>query len=87
MHTDSLVNYAFGDPMDRYTFVIIIVGLSIAYSLLNNYFKFKSKSDQSMKELDSRIQKIEDLEKRIQVLEKIVTDNKYDLKREIDDLK
>ena len=32
------------------------------------------------------IRKIDELEKRIQVLERIVTSGKYDLKREIDEL-
>ena len=72
--------------MDRYVFIIVVIVIVMGFSLLNNYFKFKSRSDKSLKNLDSRLAKLEDLEERIQVLEKIVTDKKYNLRREIDDL-
>ena len=72
--------------MDRYVFIIVVIVIVMGFSLLNNYFKFKSRSDKSLKNLDSRLAKLEDLEERIQVLEKIVTDKKYNLRQEIDDL-
>ncbi len=37
-------------------------------------------------DLDEALTKIEQLEDRIRVLERIITENRYDLKREIDSL-
>jgi hypothetical protein len=38
------------------------------------------------RELDARLRRIEALEERVRVLEKIVTDRRYDLRREFDEL-
>jgi len=38
------------------------------------------------RELDQRLRRVEALEERVRVLEKIVTDGRYDLKREFDEL-
>lgn len=71
--------------MDVFTFVIIIVIIGCATGVLGDYFKTKRKhaevdvGDEVYQELDS-------LRQRIEVLERIVTDEKYDLKKEIERL-
>jgi hypothetical protein len=41
---------------------------------------------ESNEELEETLAKIEILEERIQVLERIITENRFDLKKEIDSL-
>jgi hypothetical protein len=44
------------------------------------------KEAQVDRELEARLRRIETLEERVRVLEKIVTDRRYDLRRELDEL-
>jgi hypothetical protein len=53
---------------------------------IQKYLKMKEKSPESDPDIEGTLEKMERLEERIQVLEKIITENKYDLKREIDRL-
>jgi membrane protein implicated in regulation of membrane protease activity len=46
----------------------------------------RRKETQEDRELDMRLRRVEALEERVRVLEKIVTDRRYDLKRELDEL-
>ena len=84
------------DPFKMVVFIVLIVSLA---GVLKAYFDRSGKGSDfaSMLGLDdsmgddlsavgARIRKIDELEKRIQVLERIVTSDKYDLKREIDEL-
>lgn len=63
--------------------VIIIVLLA---SVARSYFKQRYKNSPKNTDLDDAAAKIELLEERVRVLERIITENKYDLKREIDSL-
>jgi hypothetical protein len=63
--------------------VIIIVLLA---SVARSYFKQRYKNAPKNPDLDDAAAKIELLEERVRVLERIITENKYDLKREIDSL-
>ena len=45
-----------------------------------------TEQQQDNPDIDETLEKIEYLEERIRVLERIITENKYDLKREIDKL-
>ena len=65
---------------------IIMVGYYV-YKTVTDLAKLKAKQKAEMDDLDLRVSKMEELEERIQVLEKIVTDKNYDLKDEIDSLK
>lgn len=71
-----------------YIFVLSIIALSFGYGLLKTWMdkqpsaKAKGETD----EAEEMIGKIEMLEERIRVLERIVTENKIDLKQEIDRL-
>ncbi len=69
--------------------VVLIVAISCAAGVLNNYLKNRGGGRQAKElegRLDDRMRQIDALEKRVQVLEKIVTDRNYDLKRELHDL-
>lgn len=71
--------------MDVFTFVIIIVVIGCGTGVLTEYFKHKRKTAQF--EPDETVyQELEQLRERIEVLEAIVTDDKYNLKKEIDQL-
>lgn len=67
--------------------VVCIVAIVFAASTFKTYIKARSaKPDEDSSELEETLAKIELLEERIRVLERIVTENRYDLKREINSL-
>lgn len=72
--------------MQIFEMVVIIVAIYYIYKIITDLSKHKSEHKAAITELDARLNKIEDLEERIQVLEKIVTDKNYDLKDKIDSL-
>lgn len=71
--------------MDVFTFVVIVVLIGCGSGVLNNYLKHQrererqSVGDDVTAELDA-------LRERVEVLERIVTDEKYHLARELDRL-
>ncbi len=72
--------------MHVFEMVLGIVIVTTIAGVINNFMKFKSKSSESIDQLDERIDKLEDLEERIKVLEKIITDQNYDLDQKINSL-
>ncbi|MGB5164208.1 MAG: hypothetical protein WBN61_03045 [Woeseiaceae bacterium] len=72
--------------MNTLFFVVCIVAIVVAGDTLQKYMKLKQSKQPDNEEIDQTLAEIERLEERIRVLEKIVTENKYDLKREIDAL-
>lgn len=72
--------------IEIFEMIVIIVVVYYVYKLVIDLAKHKSQNSEAMSELDSRVTKIEELEQRIVVLEKIVTDKNYDLKDQIDKL-
>jgi cell division protein FtsB len=72
--------------MNTLFFVVCIVAIVVAGDTLQKYMKLKQSKQPDNEEIDRTLAEIERLEERIRVLEKIVTENKYDLKREIDAL-
>jgi phage shock protein B len=69
-----------------FTFVIIIVIVVSLSELAKTYLKQRETKTETDEDLNETLAKIEALEERIQVLERIVTEKRYDLKKEIDDL-
>ena len=69
-------------------FVVWIVAIVMFANVIQSYFKHKSKKPdaEADAELEETLAKIDVLEERIRVLERIVTENRFDLKKEIDDL-
>lgn len=69
-----------------FTFVVIIVIVVSLSELAKTYLKQRDRKPDPNEDLEETLLKIEALEERIQVLERIVTENRYDLKKEIDNL-
>lgn len=74
--------------MNTLFYVVCIVAIVFTADTIQKYLKIKNaeKKEQDP-ELEETLAQIERLEERIKVLERIVTENKYDLSREISDLK
>jgi phage shock protein C len=64
--------------------VAIVFGADTITKLSKN--KAQKKSGQNNQELEEALAQVQKLEERIQVLERIVTENKFDLRSEINKL-
>ena len=73
--------------MNTLFYVVCIVAIVFTADTIQKYLKMKNKEREKDPELDETLAHIEELEERIRVLERIVKENKTDLKREIDRLK
>lgn len=69
-----------------YTFVLAIVVVVMCAQLAKTYLKQRARRPEPNEELEQTLAKIEELEERIKVLERIVTEKRYNLKSEIDSL-
>ena len=72
--------------MNPFTFVIVLVTVVLCARLIQSYLENRGNDSRSDDELERTIAKMDVLEERIQVLERIITENRFDLKREIDGL-
>lgn len=72
--------------MGPFEFVLAIVLLLTVAGLIKHHDKQKAAARQSAPELDAKLRRMDELEHRVQVLEKIVTDRHYDLRRQFEDL-
>lgn len=72
--------------MSTLFYVVCIVAIVVGADTYQKYLKMKREESKRDPELDQSLKKIELLEERIRVLERIVTENKYDLGKEIDNL-
>lgn len=72
--------------MNNMFFVVCIVLIGCATAVIINYLKAKKAGGSKHAEIDETLAQIDALEERVRVLERIVTENKIDLKREIDRL-
>jgi cell division protein FtsB len=73
--------------MNTLFYVVCIVAIVFTADTIQKYLKMKDKKKEADPELEETLAHIEKLEERIRVLERIVTENKFDLKDEIDRLK
>ena len=67
-------------------FVLAIIAIVMCANVMRYRLKSRTKKDEKDPELEGTLEKIDQLEERIRVLERIITENRYDLKREIDSL-
>jgi Na+-transporting methylmalonyl-CoA/oxaloacetate decarboxylase gamma subunit len=67
-------------------FVIIIVAMAMCANIIQTWLKQKKRAPEKDQELEETLSKIDRLEERIQVLERIITENRFDLRNEIDTL-
>lgn len=72
--------------MSNLFFVVCIVAIACATAVATEWIKARKVRDEKTDDLGDAAAEIERLEERIRVLERIVTENKYDLKKEIDRL-
>lgn len=72
--------------MNPFEFVLILVAIFAIAGLIKHRDRQKSLGRNAAPDLDAKLRRVDDLERRIQVLEKIVTDRSYDLKRQFEDL-
>ncbi len=71
--------------MNTMFFVVCIVAIGCATAVLKEFFKSRQLEDKQSVGDETSAQ-LDALEERIRVLERIVTENKFDLRREIDRL-
>lgn len=75
--------------MNTMFYIVCIVAVVFAADTYQKYLKMKHEKLQNQErdpEIEESLAKIEMLEERIRVLERIVTENKRDIGREIDNL-
>lgn len=73
--------------MNTMFWVVCIVAIVFTADTIQRYLKVKEKKKEQDPELEETLAHIDRLEERIRVLERIVTENKFDLGREIDKLR
>ncbi len=71
---------------NSYSFVLCIIAIVMVASVIKAYLTNRHQKLEVDPELEETLAKIEVLEERIQVLERIITENRFDLKKEIDQL-
>jgi uncharacterized transporter YbjL len=72
--------------MNTMFYVVCIVAVVFAADTYQKYLKMKNDKSKRDPDLEASLAKIELLEERIRVLERIVTENKRDIARDIDNL-
>lgn len=72
--------------MNTLFYVFCIVAVVMVADTVQKYLKMKTKDREADPELEKTLAHIEALEERIRVLERIVTESRVDLKKEIDRL-
>lgn len=74
--------------MNNLFFVVCIVAIVFGSRVLVTYLKTRDtrKQQEQGPDLDETLAQISDLEERVRVIERIVTENRFDLRQEIDKL-
>lgn len=67
-------------------FVLLLVAIVMSANVFRTYLIQRKREPETNEELEVTLAKIDMLEERIQVLERIITENRFDLKKEIDSL-
>ena len=74
--------------MSTLFYVVCIVAIVFTADTIQKYMKMKhNEKEKKDPELEETLAEIERLEERIRVLERIVTESKHDLGKEIDNLR
>jgi cell division protein FtsL len=72
--------------MNVFTFVVCIVAIVMVADTIQKIYKVRQEKKTGDTQTNESQAHLDALEERIKVLERIVTENKYDLRREIDRL-
>lgn len=67
-------------------FVLMLVSIVMCAEVIKTWMKQKKLAPEDSNELEDTLSKIDHLEERVKVLERIITENRFDLKQEIDSL-
>lgn len=67
-------------------FVLMLVSIVMVSQIIKTWLEQRDKPPKGQEELDNTLEKMEQLEERIRVLERIITENRFDLRKEIDSL-
>ena len=72
--------------MDLWTMIVLVVAIGCGTGVAESYFKTQ-RNKRSQRSSDEAIEKtVAELRQRVEVLEKIITDKKYQLQKELDQL-
>ena len=66
--------------------IVLLVIVVLTYSVIHTWIKQRGKRPEPNPEAEEMLEKIELLEERIRVLERIVTEHRVDLRQQIDSL-
>ena len=69
-----------------FVFVLMLVTIVMVTGLVKTWIQQRDNDPEKNAELDETLAKIDELEERVKVLERIITENRFDLKKEIDSL-
>ncbi len=72
--------------MNMWVAIVCIVAIVIGADTINKISGNRKRKKSEVDELDEALRQVEALEERIRVLERIVTENKFDLRSEINRL-
>jgi hypothetical protein len=72
--------------MNVFTFVFLTVTVVLCAKLIQTYIENRGKNRSEDESANEMMLKVDRLEERIQVLERIITEDRYDLKKRIDNL-
>ena len=72
--------------MSTMFYVVCIVAIVFTAITAEQYMKLRMKKNQGGKIAEETQEQLDKLEERIQVLERIITENRFDLRQEIDKL-
>lgn len=71
---------------EPFVFVLLIIFIVMAFRTIQSWLEQREQKPAGNEEAEDMLAKIEVLEERIRVLERIVTEHKVDLKQQIDNL-
>lgn len=71
---------------EPFVFVLLIIFIVMAFRTIQSWLERREQKPAGNEEAEDMLAKIELLEERIRVLERIVTEHKVDLKQQIDNL-
>ncbi len=69
-----------------HVFVLSIIAIVMCAGVCRTFLTHRYNKPEVDTELEDTLAKVDVLEERIQVLERIITENRFDLKKEIDQL-
>lgn len=77
--------------MNQYTMVVAIVAIALFAGVVNRYLKLQARrpseeEEAERQEAQRKLARVDELEERVRVLERIVVDRKERLREEIDTL-